>query len=732
MSATHGTRPDVPRAASPDNAGAEHAPGEAAAPRRVSRREFLLAGALAGGGLVIAFRLPHTAQAAGFAGKDALAPNAYLRVAPDGTVTVLIARSELGQGSSTALAMLVAEELEADWRTVRIEQAIPSSVYGDMSTGGSASIRSLWKPMRQAGAQAREMLVRAAAARWKVDRDACRAMNGEVEHAASGRRLAYGALVAAAAKLPVPADPALKDSKQLRVIGTAPARLDSPAKVDGTAVFGADVRVPGMLYASVAQCPVFGGRAAGFDPAAALAVPGVVRVERVGDGVAVLAKSTWAAFQGREALRVTWDEGPLATLDSAGIRAKFAELAREPGQTTRREGRGAEALAGAARTLEAVYEVPYLAHTPMEPMNCTAHLRAGACEIWVPTQSGSGAREAAAKAAGLEPDAVTVHMTLIGGGFGARHRQDYVVQAVSLSKAVGAPVQVVWTREDDVQHDVYRPATYNVLRAGFDAAGAPIAWTHRIVAPGIATQMGILKPGEPDWSSFDGAYNLPYAFPNIEVDLVTHDPGVPLGWWRSVASSQNAYVTECFLDEVAVLAGRDPRELRRELLRDKPRHRAVLDLAAQKAGWGTALPAGHGRGIAVHESFGSFVAQVAEVEVAPGGVRVKRVVCAVDCGTVVHPDLVRSQMESGILYGLSAALKSEITIERSRVAQSNFGDYPMLMLEECPAIDVHLAPSGDPVGGIGEPGLPPAAPAVANAIFSATGKPVRRLPIATG
>jgi isoquinoline 1-oxidoreductase beta subunit len=459
-------------------------------------------------------------------------------------------------------------------------------------------------------------------------------------------------------------------------------------------------------------------------------VPGVVRVEHIGDGVAVLAKSTWAAFRGREALRVTWDEGPLATLDSAGIRAKFAELAKQPGQTVRHEGRGAAALAGAARTLEAVYEVPYLAHTPMEPMNCTAHLRGDACEVWVPTQSGSGAQQAAAKAAGIGLDAVTVHMTLIGGGFGCRHRQDYVVQAVLLSKAVGTPVQVVWTREDDVQHDVYRPAAYNLLRAGFDAAGAPIAWTHHIVAPGIATQMGILKPGDPDWSTFDGAYNLPYAIPAIEVDFVTHDPGIPLGWWRSVASSQNAYVTECFLDEIAATAGRDPYELRHEWLKDKPRHRAVLELAAQKAGWGTALPAGQGRGIAVHESFGSFVAQVAEVAVAgDGAVRVKRVVCAVDCGTVVHPDLVRSQMESGILYGLSAALKGEITIEQGRVVQSNFHDYPMLTLDECPVIEVHLAPSGDPAGGIGEPGLPPAAPAVANAVAKATGKPVRRLPI---
>jgi isoquinoline 1-oxidoreductase subunit beta len=697
----------------------------------LSRREFLRAGAFAGAGLVVAFHVPAPLRAdAATAGAGSLEPNAYLRVAPDGTVTVLIARTEMGQGSSTALAMLVAEELGAVWSKVRIEQAVPAEAYGDMSTGGSRAIRSLWKPMRTAGAQAREMLVGAAAARWKVAASSCRAAEGAVVHVPSGRRLAFGALVAAAAKRPVPAAVVLRERPPFRVIGTTPARLDGPAKVTGAAVFGADVRVPGMLYAVVAQCPVFGGKAAGFDAAAALAVPGVVRVERVGGDVAVLARGTWAAFRGRRALRVTWDEGALATLDSAGIRARFVELAQQPGQLVRREGRGAAALDGAARTLEAVYEVPYLAHTAMEPMNCTAHVRADACEVWVPTQSGSGAWAAAAEAAGLLPAAVTVHMTQAGGGFGRRHQHDYVKQAVLLSKTVGAPVQVVWTRDDDIQHDFYRPATYNVLRAGLDAAGAPVAWTHRIVAPGVATYMGYVEKGKPDWSSIEGAENLPYAIPNLEVDLHSYDPGVPLGWWRSVASSQNAYVTECFLDEIAAATGRDPYELRRGLLAKQPRHLAVLDLAAQKAGWGTPLPAGQARGIAVHACFESFVAQVAEVEVDSGGaVRVRRVVCAVDCGTVVHPDLVRQQMESGILYGLSAALHGKITIERGRVVQANFDEYPAVTIDRSPAIEVHLAPSGDPVGGIGEPGLPPIAPAVANAVAKATGQPVRKLPI---
>lgn len=703
----------------------------AAAGSTLSRREFLRAGALTGAGLVIAIHLPAPLRAAA-AKADAgrLEPNAYLRVAPDGTVTVLIARTEMGQGSSTALAMLVAEELGAEWDRVRIEQAVPAKVYGDMSTGGSRAIRSLWKPMRLAGAQAREMLLAAAAAQWKVAAADCRAEAGAVVHAASGRRLAFGALVAAAAQRPVPAAPALREKPPFRVIGTSPARLDGPAKVVGAAVFGADVRVPGMLYAAVAQSPVFGGKAASFDPAPALAVPGVVRVERVGDDVAVLARGTWAALRGRRALRVTWEEGALATLDSAGIRARFAELAQGPGEVVRREGRGAAALDGAARTLEAVYEVPYLAHAPMEPMNCTAQVRDGRCEVWVPTQSGSGAWAAAAGAAGLPPESVTVHMTQAGGGFGRRHQHDTVVQAVRLSKTVGAPVQVVWTRDDDLRHDFYRPATYNVLRAGLDADGMPVAWTHRIVAPGIATYLGYVEKGRRDWSSTDGAENLPYAIPDLEVDLHTSDPGVPLGWWRSVASSQNAYVTECFLDEVAAAAGRDPYELRRALLAKQPRHLAVLDAAARAAGWGTPPPAGVSRGIAVHACFGSYVAQVAEVEVGDGGaVRVRRVVCAVDCGTVVHPDLVRQQMEGGILYGLSAALREQVTIERGRVVQANFDEYPVLTIDQSPVIEVHLVPSGDPVGGIGEPGLPPIAPAVANAVAKATGRPVRRLPI---
>lgn len=701
----------------------------AAGPPTLTRRGFLRAGAVAGAGLVILFRIPLADAEAEAAA--ALEPNAWLRVAPDGRVTVWIGRTEMGQGVRTALPMIVAEELDADWKDVGFEQAIPAEKYGDMGTGGSTSIREMYAPLRQAGAAAREMLIAAAAAEWKADRAACRAERGAVTHAASGRQLGYGALADRAAALPVPKDPPLKDPKSFRLLGTSPARLDGPAKVDGSALFGLDARVPGMLYAVVARCPVFGGKAAGFDAAAARAVPGVRDVVAVSAGLAVVGDSLWAARRGLEALRLTWDEGALAALDSAAMWAKFAELAAAPGAVAAKRGDGAAALSSAARTIEAVYQAPLVAHATMETRNCTARVTADACEVWVSSQNATGVQETAAKVTGLPKEKVVVHLMYTGGGFGRGHQHDWVVDAVEASKAVGAPVKVVWTREDDTRHDYYRPPSYNVLRAGLDAAGQPVAWMHRMVTPGILAQMApqAVREGV-DPTSIDVAANLPYAFPHFQVELTLHDPGVPLGWWRSVSASQNAFVTECFLDEVAAAAGRDPLDLRRELLAAKPRHRAVLDLAAAKAGWGTPLPAGRGRGLAVVESFGSFVAHVAEVTVAAdGSVRVDRVVCAVDCGQLIHPDLVVAQMESGIVYGLSATLLGEITLEKGRVMQGNFDDYPMLRIDRCPAIEVHLAPSGEAHGGIGEVGLPPIAPAVVNAIAAATGKRVRKLPV---
>lgn len=692
-----------------------------------TRRSFLATGAVATTGLVIGFTWPMDRHAAA---SSTFEPNAWLRVDPGGRVTVTVARSEMGQGVQTSLPMLVAEELGVDWKDVRFEQAIPKPAYGDMSTGGSRSIVTSWDPLRKAGAQAREMLIAAAAATWGVDRASCRAEGGAVLHPPSGRRLAYGELVEAAASLPEPEDPPLTDPKDWKIIGTRVPRLDTAAKVDGSAVFGLDVRVPGMLTAVVARSPVFGGRVASFDPAPARAVPGVKHVEQIASGIAVVADNLWAAWKGRDALKITWNEGALAELESAAIRAQWADLAAKPGAIGELRGDGAKGLAGAARSIEAIYEVPYLAHATMEPMNATAHVTAGRCEVWVPTQSATGAQERAAALTGLDPERVIVHTTYLGGGFGRRAEQDFLAEAIEISKAVGAPVQVVWSREDDMRHDFYRPATYNVLRAGFDAGGHLLAWTHHIVGPAILGRVApaAIRDGI-DGTSLEGAWHLPYAIENLEVAYTLHDPGIPVGWWRSVGSSQNAFVTECFLDEVAAAAGRDPLDLRRELLAAAPRHRAVLDLAAEKAGWGVSPGSGRGKGLAVHESFGSIVAVCAEVAVAQGAVRVERVVCAVDCGTVVNPDTVEAQMESGILFGLSAALKQEITIEKGRVVQSNFDDYPMLALDEAPAIAVHLAPSGAELGGIGEPGVPPAAPALVNAVFAATGKRVRRLPI---
>lgn len=696
----------------------------------VTRRDFLKAGALASAGLLIGFRLPGSLAEAATAGA-AFEPNAWLRVDPDGTVTVIVARSEMGQGIRTSLPMLVAEELEVDWRHVRFEQAVPAPKYGDMSTGGSTSIRESFEPLRKAGAAAREMLVAAAAIAWKVDAASCHAKEGEVVHDTSKRRLGYGALAARAGRLPVPEKPKLKDPKDWHLLGTAKPRLDTPAKVDGSALFGIDVRVPGMLTACVARCPVFGGKAAGHEPAKALAVKGVQRVVPISSGVAVVADSYWAARQGVEALEVRWDEGPLATLDSGAISKAYADLIREPAPVVRKEGDGEAALAHAARTLEAVYETPYLAHATMEPMNATAWVRDGRCDVWVGSQNATMVQTVASRVAGLPPEKVTVHLQYLGGGFGRRSEWDFVAEAVEASMAVGAPVRVVWSREDDMAHDWYRPATCHLLKAGLDAAGAPLAWTHRMAGPAIlqrwyaaAVRNGI------DPSSVDCAEQLPYAFPHLQVEYRLHDPGVPTGWWRSVSASQNVYAIECFMDEVAAAAGKDPVDFRRTLLKDRPQHLAVLETAAAKSGWGSPLPTGRGRGIAVAESFDSFVAHAAEVEVAADGrVKVRRVVCAVDCGTVMNPDTVVAQMESGIVFALSATLHGEVPIRKGRAAVAHFDDYPIVTMADCPAIEVHLVPSGTKLGGIGEVGVPPVAPAVVNAIAAATGVRVRKLPV---
>jgi isoquinoline 1-oxidoreductase subunit beta len=700
----------------------------------VSRREFLQVASAAGAGLVIGFSFPGCRPAGAPAGPP-LEPNAWLRIGTDESILVIVDRSEMGQGVATALPMLLAEELEADWSKIRIEfapadPAYNNLLYGFQGTGGSSSVRAAFTALRQAGAAAREVLIDAAAQTWGVDRSECHAEQGAVVHT-GGRRLTYGHLVATAATLPIPADPPLKAPADWTIIGTSVPRLDTPIKVDGSAQFGIDVMVPGMLTAVVARCPVFGGKVAGFDAAAARAVPGVRDVVQITSGVAVVADGYWPAKTGRDALTVTWDEGATAGVSSATVTELFARRAGRAGAQARRDGDPDRALSGAARRIEAAYETPFLAHATMEPMNCTAHVRPDGVDIWAPTQFQGGAHQMGATIGGVAPEQVKVHTTYLGGGFGRRFELDFVLEALEASKAVGAPVKVVWSREDDTRHEFYRPASYHRMRAGLDAGNRPAAWTHRVVAPSIMDRVfpGSVQNGL-DSEAVEGAVEMPYAVPNVHVDYVLSDTGIPVGFWRSVNHSFTAFAVESFIDELAHAAGEDPYEYRRALLANAPRYLRVLELAATRAGWGSAPPDGVFRGIAVHKSFESYVAQVAEVSVGPdGAVKVHRVVCAVDCGPVVNPDTVEAQMQSGIVYGLTAALHGEITIDRGRVVQGNFHDYPMLLMAGMPKVEVYIVPSTDSQGGVGEPGTPPIAPAVCNAIFAATGKRIRRLPI---
>jgi isoquinoline 1-oxidoreductase beta subunit len=686
----------------------------------LERRQFFKLTAAAGGGLLIGFHLSNFAETRdGYQlGGNHFSPNSWIHLAPDDTVTLMVATSELGQGSMTAIPMLLAEELEADWAKVKVAPAPVNPDFNNpltnkQSTGGSTAVRGYWESLRRVGAGTRELLIAAAAKTWGVAASECHARNSEVMHASSGRRLRYGALLAAASKLAPPAEVRLKDPKDFRLIGRPRARLDTPAKINGSAVFGCDVRVPGMFTAVVARCPVFGGKPKGYNAAAARAVAGVHQVVAIDSGIAVVADGFWSAQRGRVAMNVQWDFGSKAKLDSAAIQTQLRAAVQRRGNADRNDGDVDKALTGASRVVEALYETPYLAHACMEPMNCTAHVRRDGCDIWVPTQAQTAARAAAAQASGLPESAVQIHTTFAGGGFGRRLQQDFVIEAVQLSKAVGAPVQVLWTREDDMQHDFYRPANCTQLRAALDKRGFPRAWFQRIAGPRTALH----------------GVTIPYAIDNVRVEQVEEDPGVPVGPWRSVGASQNGFTVECFIDELAHAAGKDPLAYRLALLKQAPRHRAALKLAAAKAGWGRKLPAGHGRGLAVYESFAGWVAHVVEVSVVRGAIRVQRVVSAVDCGTAVNPAGVRDQTESSITFALTAALKGEITIRDGRVVQGNFDDQPLLRIDEMPVIEVHLVPSREPPGGVGEPGVPPFAPALANAVFAATGQRLRRLPL---
>ena len=694
----------------------------------MQRRTFIKATTSAAGGLMLGLYFPDGdtiahAQFGPPAGGGALNPAAFVRIGTDDVVTLIVHKPENGQGTETSIAMLLAEELECDWSRIETEFAPINPVYGGALQGtfGSMAVRTSYEPMRRTGAAAREMLLQAAAQRWGVDRAQCRAENGAVINTATNARLTFGSLADAAAKLPVPATVTLKDPSQFKLIGKPLTRLDTAAKVSGRATYGIDVELPGMLHAVVARCPVFGGKVASFDATKARAVTGVKDVVQIPQGVAVIAANTWAAMEGRRVLQVQWDEGPNASLTSAGIRELFANLTQSAGAVAEKHGDAPAALAQATRTLEAIYEAPYLAHARMEPHTCVARLADNGCEVWLGTQIPGQAHSTAVQASGLPPASVKVHTTYMGGSFGSRGGGAFVAEAVEIAKAARVPVKLTWSRDDELQHDLYRPASLVRFAAALDADGWPSAWSARIACP---TWMGLRNGVARE--SVEGIAE--YDIPNVQVEY--HDPkiGIPTGYWRSVGLSQNTFFAESFLDELAAAGGKDPLELRRRVYHKSPRLVAVLNLAAEKAGWGTPLPAGRFRGIAAAAGFGSFNAQVAEISIVQGRVRVHRVVCAVDCGRVINPTGVAQQAEGGLVYGLSAALRGQITIDRGRVKEATFGQYEPLRMSEMPVVDVHVVPSTNAPGGMGEVTTPAIAPAVANAIFAATGKRVRRLP----
>jgi isoquinoline 1-oxidoreductase subunit beta len=706
---------------------------------KISRRAFLKGSALAGGGLLLACHLPGGVLDALAAGEAPFAPNAFLRIGIDESITVIVNKSEMGQGVYTSLPMLLAEELCCDWKQVSFQASPVAPEYNHtqfgpiMVTGGSSSVRSEWSRLSLAGAAAREMLVVAAAQQWRVAPASCRAENGIV-YGPGGKELSFGKLAARAAKLPVPKEPHLKSGAK-KLLGQPLHRLDSPAKINGKAVFGIDVTAPGMLIAVIARPPVFGGRVKSFDAARALAVPGVKLAVAIDAGVAVVANGYWPAQKGRELLEVIWEEGEGAKVSTPAMREEYARLAATPGLVARKDGDAPAMLAQAKKRFEVEYEVPYLAHATMEPLNCFVDLKKESCLIRTGSQFQTVDRNAAARMAGLAPEQVTLETTFLGGGFGRRActGSDFVVEAVAVAKAVGQPVKVIRSREDDMRAGYYRPMWYDRVTACLDAKGLPLAWHHRIVGQSIIAgtlfESGMVKNGIDD-SSVEGAANTPYAIPNLQVELHSPKNAVPVLWWRSVGHSHTAFVMESFLDELAHAAGQDPYQYRRLLLAKHPRHLKVLETAAEKGDWGKPLPAGQGRGIAVHESFGSFIAYVAEVSLdSEGSIQVHRVVCAVDCGRIVNPDTIRAQMESGVIFGLSAALHGAITLKNGRVEQGNFDAYPLLRLPAAPRIEVHILDSREPPGGVGEPCVPPIAPAVANALFAATGARLRALPM---
>ena len=709
----------------------------------LSRRDFLNATASVGGGLLLALTIPGAAgkSAAATAGRGASAAdrsgrqlNAWLRIARDNSITVIVDRSEMGQGVYTALPMLLAEELDVDFNAIRIEAAPVGDAYinpgnGGQVTGTSNSVQDAWDKLRTAGAAARTMLVSAAARRWRVDPASCHAKNGTVV-SAQGKVLTYGELADAAATLPIPKDVKLKPKSEFQLIGKPLARNDTPGKVDGSAEFGLDVKLPGMLYAALAQSPVLGGKVSVLDSSAAEKMPGVRKVMSTASGVVVVADHFWQALKARDALAITWDPGANVRLDNAAIHAMLKKTAAAgAGLSARADGNAAEAFKSAKQRLSAAYYLPLLAHATMEPMNCTADVKAGGCDLYVGTQVQQVAQTTAAAAAGLAPDQVRVYTTLIGGGFGRRLDIDFIPAAVEASKALGAPVKVIWTREDDMTHDTYRPPAYEEVSGGLDADGKLIAWSLHITSPSITARMFPPVKGVDD-SVIEAAVNNLYDVPNLAVSYSRQEIGIDVGYMRSVSHAPNCFVIESFMDELAVLAGKNPYDFRLQHLGNKPRQRRVLQLAAERAAWGKPPP-GRFQGMALMEGYTTHLAQVAEISVVNGGMRVHKITCVVDCGQMVNPRIVESQIQSGIVFGLTAALWGEVTLVGGRVQQTNFNSYRLLRNNELPELDVHLLDSEETPGGIGEAAVPLVAPALCNAIFAATGKRLRALPIST-
>jgi isoquinoline 1-oxidoreductase subunit beta len=722
-----------------------------------NRREFLVTGASTAAALVIGFSLPGKVWAA----QEVQTPKlpispfeAWVHVGDDDRVKLIVAKSEMGQGIKTSLPMILAEELEVDWKQVEIQQAeTRPDIYAHLGTGGSSSTRTTYADLRKAGATAREMLITAAATQWNVPREQCYAEDGAVINRRSNARLKYSQLVASASRLPLPAadQVPLKKRADFKIIGRPVVRVDAEPKSNGSAQFGLDARVPGMAYAVIARCPTFGGKVKSFDAAKAKATPGVQAVFSIeavekdvhsAGGIAVVADSTWAAMQGRRALAIEWDNGPHANESSEGLRSAFEAAARQSGKALRNDGDVEKAVAG-VNLIESVYEVPFLAHATMEPMNITAAPGADRWEVWAPTQSPPWVQTSIAAEAGLKPEQVIVHTLLSGGGFGRRYMADFPTEVAQIAKVVGKPVQLVWTRDDDMQHDFYRPAAHHYMSGALDAQNRPLAWRHHLLSTSINAFWH--EKDAAHASEMDGALTLPYNFPNLQVEYTPVASSVPVAWWRSVSEAMNAFATESFIDELAGAARTDPVQFRLQMLdparmvkdpesKDDPgvstaRLKQVLQLAAEKSGWGSPLPKGHARGVACHSSFQSYVAEVVEVSLNDdGSPRVHRVVAAVDCGVVINPDGARSQVEGGIGFGLAAALYGAITIANGAVVQKNFDGFRVLRMNETPEIEVHLVESDEAPTGLGEPGVPPIAPAVANAVFALTGKRQRRLP----